>query len=35
VQYRDLVQLIKFQRDKINLQQTDLTKVRWEIRCEI
>jgi hypothetical protein len=27
VQYRDLVQLIKFQREKINLQQTDLTKV--------
>jgi hypothetical protein len=27
VQYRDLVQLIKYQRDKINTQQTDLTKV--------
>jgi hypothetical protein len=27
VQYRDLVQLIKYQREKINTQQTDLTKV--------
>lgn len=27
VQYRDLVQLIKFQREKINVQQNDLTKV--------
>lgn len=27
VQYRDLVQLIKFQREKINTQQNDLTKV--------
>lgn len=28
VQYRDLVQLIKYQREKINTQQNDLTKVR-------
>jgi hypothetical protein len=27
VQYRDLVQLIKYQREKINTQQNDLTKV--------
>lgn len=27
VQYRDLVQLIKYQREKINTQQSDLTKV--------
>lgn len=27
VQYRDLVQLIKYQREKINNQQSDLTKV--------
>jgi len=27
IQYRDLVQLIKYQRDKINMQQSDLTKV--------
>lgn len=27
VQYRDLVQLIKYQRDKISTQQNDLTKV--------
>lgn len=27
VQYRDLVQLIKYQREKINIQQNDLTKV--------
>lgn len=26
-QYRDLIQLIKYQRDKINIQQSDLTKV--------
>ena len=28
-QYRDLIQLIKFQRDKITNQQTDLTKVSY------
>lgn len=27
VQYRDLIQLIKYQREKINVQQNDLTKV--------
>lgn len=26
-QYRDLIQLIKYQREKINSQQVDLTKV--------
>lgn len=26
-QYRDLIQLIKYQREKINSQQADLTKV--------
>lgn len=26
-QYRELIQLIKYQRDKLNLQQADLTKV--------
>ena len=31
VQYRDLVQLIKYQREKINTQQNDLTKVRISI----
>lgn len=30
-QYRDLVQLIQFQRDKINFQQSDLTKFDAEI----
>lgn len=29
VQYRDLVQLIKYQREKINTQQSDLTKVNF------
>lgn len=33
VQYRDLVQLIKYQRDKISTQQNDLTKVSFN--CEI
>lgn len=28
-QYRDLLQLIKFQREKINMQQADITKVRY------
>lgn len=32
VQYRDLVQLIKYQREKINTQQSDLTKVRRKYR---
>lgn len=27
VQYRDLVQLIKYQREKLNTQQAELTKV--------
>lgn len=27
VQYRELIELIKYQREKLNLQQTDLTKV--------
>lgn len=31
VQYRDLVQLIKYQREKINTQQNDLTKVSLSI----
>jgi hypothetical protein len=31
VQYRDLVQLIKYQREKINTQQSDLTKVRTQV----
>lgn len=30
VQYRDLVQLIKYQRDKISTQQNDLTKVSFK-----
>lgn len=30
-QYRDLVQLIKYQREKINIQQTDITKYDAEI----
>ncbi len=28
-QYRDLIQLIKYQRDKITTQQADLTKVNF------
>lgn len=34
VQYRDLVQLIKYQRDKINTQQNDLTKVSCDCHDE-